>query len=73
MVTLPAGIASPFFLPPRVLAIPRLVACRADVPACGLTCPDSGLGAPHAPSAQSLALCGHTSVTSRWTVGPPPR
>ena len=73
MVTPAGGIASPVFLPLCVMATPRLVGCRADVPACRLTSPDSGLRGQHPPSAQSLALCGHTSVTSRWTVGPAPR
>jgi hypothetical protein len=73
MVTPASGIASPFFLPLPVIATPRLVGCWADVPTCGLTCPDSGLGGPHAPWAQSPSLCGHTSPTLTWTVGPAPR
>jgi hypothetical protein len=61
MVTPAGGIASPFFPPLRVIAPPRLVGCRADVPTCGLTCLDSGLRGPHPPSAQSPPLCGHAS------------
>src|SRR2546430_89207 len=49
------------------MAIARLVGSPADVPTCGLTGRDSGLGGPCAPSAQRRALCGHTSPTSRGT------
>src|SRR5713226_1821065 len=50
------------------MAIAKLVGSRPDVPTCGLTCRDSGLGGPHLPSAQRRALCGHTSPTSSRTV-----
>jgi len=55
------------------MAMRKLLGCRADVPTCGVTWPDSGLGGPHSPSAESPALCGHTSPTSTWTVGPASR
>jgi hypothetical protein len=44
MVTPAGGVASPVFLPLQRDSDPRRVGRRADVPACGLTCPDSGLG-----------------------------
>jgi len=52
------------------MAIGKRRDSRADVPTCGLTCRDSGLGGPHPPSAQNLPLCGDTSPTSTWTIGP---
>src|ERR1700694_513723 len=70
IVTPAGGIASPFFLPLRVMAPPRLVGCRADVPTGCLRCLDSGLGGPtSAVGPESVLVWQHVPDVNVWTVG----